>query len=211
MKFRVLAVGALAMTVLAGCQTRIGQAAVVDGHRISDSQVSTYITKAGPSDAVKAAAQQQGQTLPPTRLEAASTLIQEQLFIAALDRSGAVPSQAQLDQLHDETAQRFFQATTTGDQFDAQLAKQAEAYGFTESFAQLVLRSSELEDAYANRIKAKSTADVISSLSKLHIPISVSGRYGKWEMNSLSLSADAGAGLPSFVKFGPGATADANQ
>lgn len=207
----MLAAAVLALGALAACQTKVGQAAVVGGHAISDSQVASYITRTGPSAAVISAAQQQGQTLPPPRLEAASTLIQQQLFTVALDRTGSVPTQAQLAALHDETVQRFFQSSLKGDEFDQALVKQAEQYGFTAGFAPLVVRSAELEDAYANRIKATSTSDLISALSKLAIPVSVSGRYGSWDLKSLSLSTDEQAGLPSFITFGSGATADANS
>lgn len=189
----------------------MGQAAVVGGQGISDTEVGKYVTKAGPSQSVQDAANQQGQTLPPTKVEAISTLIQQELFTQTLDRSGSVPSDAQLAQLHDETVQRFFQSSVTGDQFDAALLKQAKRYGFTEAFAHLVIRAAELEDAYANRTKATSLADLVKSVAKLHIPISVSGRYGTWDAKNLQLSSDSTAGLPSFVTFGPGATADANQ
>lgn len=213
---RLRAVGAVvlagaALAALAGCQTKVGQAAVVGGHAISETDVGKYVTKSGPSQAVKDAAAQQGQTLPPAKVEAVSTLIQQELFSEALDRAGSVPTEAQLTQLHDETVQRLFQSSVAGDQFDAALVKQAKQYGFSEAFAPLVLRAAELEDAYINKTKAQSVNDVAASIAKLHIPITVSGRYGVWDPKALQLSSDVTDGLPSFVTFGAGAAADANQ
>ena len=214
MKLR--AIGALiaaaaAIVGLSACQTKVGQAAVVNGERISDSELATYATRTGPTASALAAAKQQGTPIEP-RVQALTSLIQEQVFLNVLRKTGGVPKNSELAALHDEAAQRLLGGqTTTGDAFDALLGKQVKAYGFTDKFKTLVLRAAELEDTIINRTKVTSFAELAAKVNQYPMSISVSGRYGSWDKKTLSLVTSGNAGLPSFVTFGTGATADATS
>jgi hypothetical protein len=202
---------AAAVAGLSACQTKVGQAAVVNGYRISDSDLASYATRTGPSPDAVAAAQQQGTTIEP-RVQALTSLIQEQIFLHVLRKSGGVPKDSELAALHDEAAQRLLGSqSSTGDAFDVLLGKQVKSYGFTDRFTTLVLRVAELEDTIINRTKVTSFAELSAKVGKYGTSVSVSGRYGRWDAKNLALSTSDTAGLPSFVTFGPGATADANS
>jgi hypothetical protein len=207
-----LIVAAAAIVGLSACQSKVGQAAVVNGERISDSELATYATRTGPSASVLAAAKQQGTPPVEPRVQALTSLIQEQVFLNVLRKSGGVPKDSELAALHDEAVQRLLGGqSTTGDAFDALLGKQVKAYGLTDKFTTLVLRAAELEDTIINRTKATSFAELAAKVNRYPIAVSVSGRYGTWDKKTLSLVTSGNAGLPSFVTFGTGATADATS
>ena len=50
-KLTALAAAVLAVAGLSACRSNVGAAAVVDGHRISESDVHTYLTAQGPTSA----------------------------------------------------------------------------------------------------------------------------------------------------------------
>ncbi len=203
-----LALAALTAAGLSACTTKVGAAAIVDGYRISDSDVAGYVALAGPTDAVKQAADQQGQRIEP-KVQALSTLIQAQVFTAVLKGTSGVPTDAQLAAQHDEAVQRLLGAAAGGDKFDQQLITQARSYGFTKKFAGLVVRTAELENELVNQIKASSLADIVAFIGKHPVSVNVSKRYGTWTPSSLSLSDDPAAGLPGFVTFAPTPTLQA--
>jgi hypothetical protein len=198
---------ALAIGGLSACQTKVGQAAIVGSDRISETDLGKYVTREGPSAQARSAAAAQNQTLGTPKVEALTTIIQTAVFAHALASTGGMPSAARLAQLHDEAAQRLLGASTTGDAFDAGLIRQARSYGFTETFGRLAIRSAELEDALIDRVKASQLSDLLAVIKKYPVHVSVSPRYGSWEPAKLALSDSVGAGLPSFVTFGPGAIA----
>ncbi len=176
-----LVVAAAAIVGLSACQTKVGQAAVINGERISDSELATYATRSGPTASALAAAKQQGTPIEP-RVQALTSLLQEQLFLHVLRKTGGVPKDSELAALHDEAAQRLLGGqTTTGDAFDAVLGKQVRSYGFTDKFTTLVLHVAELEDTIINRTKVTSFPELAAKVGQYPVPISVSGRYGSWD------------------------------
>ena len=207
-----LVVAAAAVVGLSACQTKVGQAAVVNGYRISDSELASYATRTGPSPDAVAAAQQQGGGPIEPRVQALTSLIQEQVFLHVLRATGGVPKDSDLAALHDEAVQRLLGSqSTTGDAFDVLLGKQVTSYGLTDKFTTLILRVAELEDTIINRTKVASFQELAAKVGKYPVKVSVSGRYGRWDAKNLALTTSGNAGLPSFVTFGPGATADANS
>ena len=181
---------------LTGCDSKIGTAAVVGHDHIKDSDVSQYLT----SNAKPFSVQSQSgapQTIVP-RSYVLTALIREELFSKALAKtSDGIPS----DSVVASAEQQLTQGASK-----AQQEKQYTQYGFTASFASLDLRDSALEAILAQRVGATSDAGpLLAAIAKLHLGISVSGRYGTWDTSQLGLETDPSDGAPGFVSL-PGAS-----
>lgn len=187
------AAAVLALGGLAGCKTNVGQAAVIDGHRISESDISKYITpKAQP---VVEQDQSTGRSIQfSPRTWVLNTLINQQLgfqLLAAIPAVSSITS-AQLDsQLHNDLAGR----TAT------QVAEKTGLHGFTEDFYKIYLRVKELILV----VQQQPQSAVQQAFGKLHFSVSVSPRYGSWDGTNLILSP--GAKLPSYLDVQPGGAA----
>lgn len=189
---RTLAVAALAVIVtagLSGCQNKVGLAASVGGHRISESDVGKYLTVKAVPFTVQG---QSGSTTIVPKVYALQALIVNELFDKALaDTKGGAPSKAELAAATN---------SVTSGASEAQQSAQYTKYGFAKNFAQLDIRGSALEGILAQRVGATTTAaPILAEIAKLKIPISVSGRYGAWDPKTLSISESGG--VPSFVRF----------
>ncbi|MGH8962599.1 MAG: hypothetical protein ACRDWT_15665 [Jatrophihabitantaceae bacterium] len=196
-KLAVLAVAAIAVTGLSACNTKVGAAAYVGGHRISDSNVEQYLTpKAVPFQLSSQSGS--SQTIVP-RSYVLQTLILGRLFNRALaDTKGGQPTESQLSAADKSLAQGATQA---------QQQQQYTKYGFKSSFAALDIRNTTLETILAQRTGATSDAKpIFAEISKLKIPVNVNSRYGSWSPSTFSLTSDPSAGLPSFVTIHPVAT-----
>ena len=203
MKLRIVtaAVAAtLAVAGLAGCRTNVGTAASVDGHRITESKVNSYLTANGADPSLAASAKQQGQTISP-RSQVLQFLIQEQLFRKTLEKTGGVPSDAQLAALHDEAASLLLQTQLGGDDLDKALAQGLPRSGVSSKFADTYLRVNELEYAIIKRKQLAQLSELTGLIKKLGIPVSVSPRYGTWSPTNLAL--DSKATTPSFLTVQP--------
>jgi hypothetical protein len=196
----VLAGLALAVGGLTACDSKVGQAAIVDGHRISESDLGGYVTPAGPSPSVLAAASAASQHVYP-KTEVVQLLVQQEIFERVLAKHGGVPSEGSLATLHDQAASTFLGTQLTGAQLDTYLAKQQGAYGYSAKYAHLLLRTVELEGALAVKLRAQSLADLTAAVRKQHISVQVNPRYGKWTPSSLSLGSPA-SNVPNFLKLG---------
>jgi hypothetical protein len=177
---------------LTGCDSKIGTAAVVGHDHIKDSDVSQYLTANAKPFSVQS---QSGapQTIVP-RSYVLTALIREELFSKALAKtSDGIPS----DSVVASAEQQLTQGASK-----AQQEKQYTQYGFTGSFAALDLRDSALEGLLAQRVGATTDAGpIFKAIEDLHLPVSVSGRYGSWDESSLSLKTDPADGAPSFVQL----------
>lgn len=192
-KLTVLAaVVGLAVLGLTGCDSKIGTAAVVGNDHISDSDVTQYLTV----DAKPFSVQSQSgapQTIVP-RSYVLTALIRAELFSKALAKtSGGIPS----DSVVASAEQQLTQGASKAEQ-----QKQYTKYGFKGSFAALDVRDSALEGLLAQRVGATNDAGpIFKAIEDLHLPVSVSGRYGSWDESSLSLKTDPADGAPSFVQL----------
>ncbi|MEO6884908.1 MAG: hypothetical protein ABI232_01295 [Jatrophihabitantaceae bacterium] len=206
----------VAAATLTSCSSKVGTAAVVGGHSISDSDVAHYITPAGPDPSAISAAQAQGQTLQPSRVQVLSQLITQKVFRAALADSGSEPSAAEIAAAHDDAVSLIGQSQTIGADYDNAITAQMITYGFTDQFAHVIVQTQELEYLLVKRVNAASATDLLAAINKLNIPVTVSGRYGTWDPSQLALTSSGNAGLPSFVTFAsaaapsPSASAPAN-
>lgn len=189
----VLAAVAIAAATLSGCANHAGVAASISGDRISERQIDSYVTGKAPSAAA--------QTTQSPRSLALGQLVQMRVLEQALKATkGGLPSDAQLAAVHDDALQLFGESAT-GSDYDKALLTSVQSFGLNTRFRDVVLRSLELEYAYIQRSGVSSAAELATSIEKLSIPITVAGRYGKWDPAQLSVSTDGAAGAPSFVSL----------
>lgn len=203
MRLRALAVTtalALAATGLTACTSKIGQAAVVGTDRISTKTVDTFVNPAGPTAA--ATAQQQGTPTPP-RVFVLETLIQRDLFRAALAATpGGVPSDEQLRAVHDQVASQVTQGQVVGADFDKAYTSQLVALGYRASLAPVLIEVGELEYVLAKNGNVTTLPQLLALIGRAHRSVSVSPRYGSWDASQLTLSTDTKSGRPSFLTIG---------
>lgn len=204
MRLRALAVTtalALAATGLSACTSKIGQAATVGSHRISQSDVSSYVNPNGPT----AAAVSSGGVPPAPKVVVVNLLVQTYLLRAVLSATkGGVPSATTLaSKYHDSVANQYTQGSgLTGAAFDKAFGAQLVADGLRANFLSLLVTHDELEFALIERLQLKSQAQFAAALKATKLSVSINPRYGAWDPTKGSMSATSGAGLPSFVTIG---------
>lgn len=192
---------AVAATALTGCESKVGAAAVVGGQRISESDISPYLTGQAIDPALQQQAQAQGAgDIAPPRSQVLQELIKQRIYQQALQHSGGIPSASQLAKLHDEGAQRLYNLSGSGSQIDTQLRSVVGRYGLNHAFATLLIHNAELGDAVVNRVHATSFKQFVHRLRPELRTVSVSPRYGRWRPSSLTLAPSASSGAPGFVK-----------
>jgi hypothetical protein len=194
------AVTALAMGGLTACDSKVGEAAIVGGHRISESELGKYVSPAGPVPSVLSAAAKAGQEVYP-KTEVVQILIQQQLFERTLAKNGGVPTAGELAKLHDQAAATFLGTQLTGAALDSYLKSAQGNYGYAAGYAAQLLRTIELEAALAVKVKAQSLADLAAAVNKLNINVQVNPRYGKWDQKTLTLGGPT-SNIPDFLKLG---------
>lgn len=184
----------LALTGLAGCKTNVGQAAVIDGHRVTESDVNHYLTPDA-QPVVQTDPNTQATTRVSPRSFVVSWLINAQLYrkVMSLIPSVSNVSEAQLDsQLQKDLAGQ----TVT------QFAESHGLHGFTEAFYTVVLHTQEaivvLQTARSNGV------DVAAAFNKLKFSVTVSPRYGSWDNKQFLFTA--GGHLPSYLDVLNGGT-----
>ena len=180
------------MAGLAGCKTNIGTAAVIDGHRVSESDVNQYLTANA-----QPVTQQDQNTGAATQISPRSFVVAElinaQLYakVMSLIPSVSDVTPAQLDaQLQQDLAG----ASVT------QFAESHGLHGFTEDFYKIVLRTQEM--IVVLRTAQSNGVNVAAAFRKLNFPVSVSPRFGSWDKNQLFLTS--GAAVPGYLDVLPG-------
>lgn len=199
MRVRRVAASAAVLLALAGlsaCRTKTGAAAFVDGHRISQGDVSRYLLVG--YTAPSTAPGQQPTEAP--RVFALDTMIETRLLTALLGRSlGGVPTASDLNGLHDEALSVQLQLQAQGSAADQQVQAALVKTGVKGDFVSTFLHNLELKQAVIDKIHAQSQSDIAAAIKKLGIRVSVNERYGTW-------SADNGAlteSTPDYLKLGP--------
>jgi len=187
----VLAVLALAASLLSACRTNVGVAARVDGHKISENTVDDY---AGHG---KALASSDGSSIGP-RAVALYYLVEQRVVNALLDAApGATPSAATID-----SAVSSAVAQSGG---SAAVVKQLGLTGYPTKLTNVAIRDAVIRiklDEVANL----STSDNNPSLSDIatalkfdttKFPVTVSSRFGEW--NASALTVDLSGGQPPYL------------
>ena len=180
---------ALGAFTLAGCDSKIGTAAVVNGSKISESDVSRYLDPAA-EDASQA------------RDLALAYQIRAKLFTVALQKKNALPSDAELAKQHDTAISLLLGQQVSGAQADQQLQATMAQHGLKPSFAGPLTHAFELELAYAKATNAQQETTVVTDLAKQHIPVSVNPRYGSWDTANFAFTGLGSKQLPSVVTLG---------
>ncbi len=207
---RSLIAAGLAVAVVTGltaCQNKVGLAAQVDNQRLTDSQLADYV-RAGSGPYTD---QNSGTTVFPKAV-ALETWIDAALFTAAVERSGATPTDAEL-----AAATSALLSDTTR----ANVRKVYTQLGYTPKMGDLIIdanatlivllqrHGATLQQA-ADAVKSGSAnAQIVSAIRGAKPNVAVSSRYGTWDAANLRLSADPDSGLPSFV-HGPVGSASAS-
>lgn len=196
----VLAAVTLSMTLLAGCRTNVGTAARVGSAQISESDVNRYVTTQGPNASLVKQASAQGQDVAP-KSQVLQYLIQDQLFRAALQKNGGVPSAGALSRSQNAATALLFQTQLTGSALKKALVQGLTRSGVRSSFAQRYLTVQTLEYTLIKRAQLTQFADLAKLVAKSGGTVSVSGRYGKWSSTKLQL--DRGAAVPTYLDLQP--------
>ncbi len=209
-KFGAAAVAVLAVAGLSSCDSKVGQAAVVDGHRLSDSNLSGYVQAGAKSYADP----NSGKSVVP-KLQALDSWIIDRIVEDTVEAHGGPVTPAELSRSRSIALGK----RTIGD-----LTKVYSKQGFTDRFAELLLHEQQMVVLLAKRlVPTIADSQILSALSnqqfgskivttvqQSHPAVSLSARYGAWDAKNLTLIQTRGAGLPSFITFGapsaPGAT-----
>jgi hypothetical protein len=188
------AASVLATATLTACQTHVGTAALVNGHKISESDVRKYVDPAGPSPAVLSQANNDPQV---SRAVITNVLVGGQVYRIVLAKHGGATGASALRQLHDQALQELLGANANGTDLDAQLAAQLRPLGIKLSLLPKVVELYELEFSLIERIGATKAADLVKAVSDEHLHVSVNPAYGRWNATSMSVAIGE---LPQYLK-----------
>lgn len=179
---------------LAGCRSHVGNAAVVDGQRISESDVSGYVTpNAKPI---------QLQETSGATYEAApkSFVLQTLIYTRLLEELIAkVPNRPTPGQL------AAAEATTLGGKTASQYAEANGITGYTAAFDSLLVHRSTLTAVLQEA--SQRGVNVQSLFDKSRFEVRVNPRYGSWDAKNKVFESTPGAGVPGFVQLQPTAGA----
>ena len=190
----VLPVLVLSCLGLVGCDSKAGTAAVVDGHRISEKELSRYI----PANAKPISAGDGSST--PAKNFVLQFLVRNEVFPLLLAAAGAPVTDAQLEA---SRAQALEGIT------ERELTEQIVSSGLSERFEPVVLRNRQL----LALLRAKLTTDkqIDDALAKIKDKVSINPRYGSWDLRSLSVQNLGKKQLPSVLSFDQTLPGDAKQ
>jgi hypothetical protein len=194
----LLTLVAVAAATLTACQTKLGQAASVNGVILSDSDLGTYLQPgAGPyTDS------SQQRVVP--KILILTTWIRTQLIDAAIAEHGGTATPAELN-----AANSAVQAANSIGQAEKAYAK----YGYTNKFGDLLFdqtvrivvlverlaKNSDPAKALQLLSSGQANNAIGSTIVATHAPVEVSPRYGVWAPRSLSVNGSGKAGAPDFV------------
>ncbi|MDQ6851567.1 MAG: hypothetical protein M3070_16830 [Actinomycetota bacterium] len=204
MRLRRLAAAAVALLAVAGlssCTSKVGQAAVVGGHRLSDSDLTTFVQAAA-----KSYPDPSTRTTVVPKLNALEVWINDQLFAGAVQSHGGPVTSAELGRT---------QALVLGRGTLQDVTSHFDKLGYTGRFSALLVHRQQLILLLVKRLVPKiADSQIASALQNANvvrallaavqkIKVSVSGRYGSWDPQHIALTQTRGAGLPGFVSFVP--------
>jgi hypothetical protein len=178
---------------LAGCDSKAGSAATVNGHKISESKLTGYLTSQ-----VKPIPLSSGEV--PARTFVLRTLIGNEVLPGFLAENGG--------QVTEEQVATAKSAVLAGRSEQA-IVDQITGVGLSAKFAQVYLRSAELGSVLQSRFSSQAQFD--AAVKKFHPAVSVNRRYGGWDASSLSVRDFGSRELPDFVKIDGGLPNDQKQ
>jgi hypothetical protein len=177
----LLPVLALAAVTLSACDSKAGDAAEVDGSRISESTVNSYLTPNA-----QAVTSSDGSSTPARQF--VMTIVTRNLVLERLlEVSGGAPTEKQL-------ADAKSAALTIS---EAELQANIIKSGFTSKFTDQYVQQLELQQIAGTRFTT--AADLNAALAKAKLAVSVSPRYGVWDMATLSVDGLTSKNLPNML------------
>jgi hypothetical protein len=179
----LLPVLALLCLAVAGCDSKAGSAAVVEGRKISETQLNGYLTPSA-----KPIPANQGNAVP-ARLFVLRTLIRNVAFTKLLEAAGVEPTAQQL-------AAAKANALQGGSEKD--LTDQLAQLGLATKFGPEYLHTLELLTLIQSRFNSQAEFD--AALKKANVAVSVNRRYGSWNGTALTVSDLGSAQLPPNVR-----------
>lgn len=182
-----LAALAIAGLGLTGCDSKAGTAAVVNGSRISETQLSDYLA---PNAQPITVSNSDGSTFGvPARVFVLQYLIRNQVFPLLLSSTGSPVNE---DQLNADRA-----AAIGGD--EASLQKQIAVAGLKPRFEEVLLRDRELTDLVGKKLATQQ--QLTAALAKVKDVVSINPRFGSWDESSLRIVDLSKKQLPSVLSF----------
>ena len=194
------AVALAAAAALTGCTSKVGVAAVYDGHTITDSDVAQYLTSA--AQPVPGQDPQGNATQVPGRIFVLDTLLSEHVYTDILKATpDGLPDSATLDAIKKQAFGANPEATVT-----TQLAK----YGYKASLTPHLINEQVLLETIREEVQ-QGGLNINAVLKQVHPKVTVSPRYGSWDSQRLQLANDPKAGLPDFVTLNTPPASSASQ
>ena len=170
---------------LSACRTNVGNAATIDGHRVSENDVNDYVT--GAAQPIKSSS---GSSVSPKPF-VVQILIDQRLYPKLL-RAAKVgsPTKGQLS-----TLRRQYLAGASPKAKVEQLGVK----GYSSRLTSVIL-DVEVYATLLNQANQQGT-DLNTIAAKLKFPVSVNPRYGTWDSKNLALKSTTAAGLPGYLRL----------
>jgi hypothetical protein len=186
---RVVAVAAALLVGVSGltaCRTNVGNAATINGQRVSESDVNDYVT--GSAQPIKSS---DGSASIAPKPFVIDILIQKGLYrkLLVASPSGA-PSTGQLS-----TLRRQYLAGSTAKAKVEGLG----AVGYSAALDSAVVDVQVL-GTLLNQ-EQQQGVDVSAIAAKTKYPVTVNPRYGTWNEKTLRFDAGTTSGVPAFLKL----------
>lgn len=188
----VLAAGAVATTITGCSSSNVGVAAKVDGTRITETQLSHYVTPGARAVSL----QQSGPKTPPKSF-VLFILVYDRLYADLLrSTKGGMPAPGVVSRQI---------STFVGNQTPKQAVARLKVYGYTAELDQAVLRFRALSELLSQR--QTQGVNIGAALRKLSFPVTINPRYGTWNAKTFTLDtttkSGGPAGLPGFLDLQP--------
>ena len=200
----VLTLAVLAASTLTACQTKVGQAASVNGSTLSDSALADLV-KPGATPYTD----QSGEQVVP-KLNALTTWVRNELLTATITARGGAPTTTELN-----AARSVVNDSGVPDQAVQANRGHGYASGFfdllTEQYTLLTVlverlaRTSDAARAFKLLESGQANQAFSSAIVATGTKVDISPRYGTWDPSMLAVSSfakDPHAGAPPFVRFG---------
>lgn len=184
----VLAV-ALAVSGLTACRSNVGLAATIDGHRVSESDVTSYLTRNAQAIDRTDAKQRSYQASP--RSYVVEILINEALLRAAYRVLNATPNDRALDKLFKEQYKQSPRA----------FGESQDIRGYSSKFYRLLSHLAAMNGSLTQAVQ-RGVVDANRLFAQLRksFKVTVNPRFGVWDAQELMFSEDEKLGAPSFIK-----------
>lgn len=184
---RAVAVAAALVVGVSGltaCRSNVGTAATIDGHRVTESDVSGYVT--GSSEPIKSSDGSQSIAPKPFVVD---VLILQRLYQKLLTASpSGAPSAGQLT-----TLRRQYLAGSSAKAAVERLG----AKGYDSSFNSRIVEVQVLRALLGQ--EQQQGVDISAIARKISFPVRVSPRYGRWDAAKLQFDPGPESGLPGFL------------